>query len=77
MSEVVGVIPRNGLERDVVALAGARWPTVAPMSPDDIARLLVYLGSDESTLMTGQTLYIDGGASLKKYPELFSFFGVG
>ena len=33
------VVPRNGLERDVVALASARWPTVAPMSPDDIARL--------------------------------------
>jgi len=27
--------------------------------------------------MTGQTLYADGGASLKKYPELFGFFGVG
>ena len=25
---------------------------------------------------TGQTLYIDGGASMKKYPELFTFFGV-
>jgi len=45
--------------------------------PGDIASLLVYLASDESTLMTGQTLYIDGGASLKKYPELFRFFGVG
>jgi NAD(P)-dependent dehydrogenase (short-subunit alcohol dehydrogenase family) len=44
--------------------------------PEDIARLLVYLGSDESTLMTGQTLYIDGGASINKYPELFKFFGV-
>jgi len=44
--------------------------------PEDIANLLVYLASDESTLMTGQTLYIDGGASLNKYPELFKFFGV-
>ena len=45
--------------------------------PGDIANLLLYLASDESTLMTGQTLYIDGGASLKKYPELFGFFGAG
>lgn len=37
------VVPRNGLERDVVALASARWPTVAPMSPDDIARLLLLI----------------------------------
>lgn len=43
MGEVVGVIPRNGLERDVVALASARWPTIAPMSPDDIARLLLLI----------------------------------
>ncbi len=35
------------------------------------------LASDESTLMTGQTLFLDGGASLTKYPELFRFFGVG
>lgn len=44
--------------------------------PEDIAQLALYLASDASSLMTGQTLYIDGGASLKKYPELFGFFGV-
>ncbi len=43
--------------------------------PEDVAQLALYLASDASSLMTGQTLYIDGGASLKKYPELFSFFG--
>jgi NAD(P)-dependent dehydrogenase (short-subunit alcohol dehydrogenase family) len=42
--------------------------------PEDVARLAVYLASDESSLMTGQTIYIDGGATLKKYPELFTFF---
>jgi len=44
--------------------------------PEDVARLAVYLASDDSSLMTGQTLAIDGGASLKKYPELFKYFGV-
>lgn len=44
--------------------------------PEDVAGLARYLASDDSTLMTGQTLYIDGGASLKKYPEMFSFFGI-
>jgi len=52
----------------------------APMGragePQDVAQLALYLASDDSSLMTGQTLYIDGGASLKKYPELFNFFGV-
>ena len=45
--------------------------------PEDIAQLALYLASDASSLMTGQTLYIDGGASLKKYPELFGFMGGG
>jgi NAD(P)-dependent dehydrogenase (short-subunit alcohol dehydrogenase family) len=44
--------------------------------PEDVAQLAVYLASDVSSLMTGQTLYIDGGQSLKKYPELFGAFGV-
>ncbi len=42
--------------------------------PEDVARLALYLASDESSLMTGQTLFSDGGATLKKYPELFSYF---
>ena len=41
---------------------------------EDVARLAVYLASDESLWLTGQTIFIDGGASLKKYPELFSYF---
>lgn len=45
--------------------------------PDDVAQLAVYLASDESSLMTGQTLYLDGGASLRKYPPLFDYFGTG
>ena len=45
--------------------------------PDDVAQLALYLAGDTSSLMTGQTLYIDGGQSLKKYPELFGAFGVG
>ncbi|MFN8506415.1 MAG: SDR family NAD(P)-dependent oxidoreductase [Dehalococcoidia bacterium] len=45
--------------------------------PDDVAGLALYLASDDSTLMTGQTLYIDGGQSLKKYPEMFSAIAPG
>ncbi|MBE0609623.1 MAG: SDR family oxidoreductase [Dehalococcoidia bacterium] len=51
-------------------------PMGRPGEPEDVAKLAVYLASDDSSLMTGQTLYIDGGASLKKYPELFGFFGM-
>lgn len=50
----------------------------APMGrvgePEDVAQLALYLASDAASLMSGQLLTIDGGASLKKYPEMFRFF---
>lgn len=42
--------------------------------PEDIAQLALYLASDASSLMTGQTLFIDGGANINRYPPLFNFF---
>jgi NAD(P)-dependent dehydrogenase (short-subunit alcohol dehydrogenase family) len=39
----------------------------------DLPDLALYLAADASSFLTGQTIYIDGGQSLKKYPELFSF----
>ncbi len=44
--------------------------------PEDVAQLAAYLASDASSLMTGQTLFIDGGGSLKAYPSLFDGFGL-
>ncbi len=41
--------------------------------PEEVADLAVYLASNASSFMTGQTLYLDGGQSLKKYPEMFGF----
>jgi len=42
----------------------------------DVAGLAVYLASDNAEFMTGQSLYIDGGQSLKRYPSLFGALGV-
>lgn len=67
-----GMTALPGLEDAFIAEA----PLGRAGEPEDIAKLAVFLASDDSSLMTGQTLYADGGASLKKYPELFSFFGV-
>jgi NAD(P)-dependent dehydrogenase (short-subunit alcohol dehydrogenase family) len=60
-----------GLEQAFIAEA----PIGRAGEPRDVASLGVYLASDESSLMTGQTLYIDGGASINRYPPLFDFFG--
>ena len=66
--------------RDVPGLEEA-FVNEAPIGrigePQDIAQLALYLASDASSLMTGQTLFIDGGANINRYPPLFDFFGVG
>ncbi|MEM9131189.1 MAG: SDR family oxidoreductase [Actinomycetota bacterium] len=37
-------------------------------SIDDIANTVLFLASDEAAYITGQTLYVDGGASTQKLP---------
>ena len=65
--------------RDVSGLEEA-FAEEAPIGrvgePEDVAQLAAYLAGDESSLMTGQTLYIDGGANINKYPPLFQFFNI-
>lgn len=34
--------------------------------PEEIAAAIAFLLSDEAAFMTGQTLYVDGGASIGK-----------
>ncbi|MBI2766615.1 MAG: SDR family oxidoreductase [Chloroflexi bacterium] len=66
--------PATALLRETPAIYDgfiANSPMGRAGEPEDVAQLAVYLASDASSLMTGQTLYIDGGQSLKKYPELF------
>ncbi len=51
----------------------AETPLGRYCQPEEVAELALYLASDASSFMTGQTLYLDGGQSLKKYPEMFGF----
>jgi NAD(P)-dependent dehydrogenase (short-subunit alcohol dehydrogenase family) len=55
----------------------AETPTGRYARPDEIADLALYLASDASSFLTGQTIYIDGGQCLKKYPETFRFMPGG
>jgi NAD(P)-dependent dehydrogenase (short-subunit alcohol dehydrogenase family) len=53
----------------------AETPMGRYAQPVEVADLSLYLASDASSFMTGQTLYLDGGQSLKKYPEMFGLMG--
>ena len=45
-------------------------PLQRPARPEDIAAAIAYLASDDAAYVTGQTLYVDGGASMQRYPSL-------
>lgn len=39
-------------------------------TPDDVASMALFLASDESSWVTGDCLAVDGGAHMKRYPEM-------
>lgn len=43
--------------------------------PDDVANLVAFLASDESSFISGSLHTVDGGASTKRYPNLPGSFG--
>lgn len=44
--------------------AGERTPAGRLVTPDDVADVVAFLVSDEARMITGQTIVVDGGASL-------------
>ena len=43
-----------------------------PGQPDEVAAVAAFLASDEASYITGDTIYVDGGALNRRYPSLAS-----
>jgi 3-oxoacyl-[acyl-carrier protein] reductase len=56
--------PLNSLGPDGVEAFTARVPVGRNGQPEDIANAFLFLASEEAAFLTGQTILIDGGASL-------------
>jgi citronellol/citronellal dehydrogenase len=62
-----GIIRSSGTERyppEFVEMGRQRTPVKRLGTPEEVAELCVYLGSDAASFVTGETWYIDGGAHL-------------
>ena len=55
--------PGNESSRAVLDVMGASTPAGVVVQPDDIARAVLYLASDDARMVHGTTLYVDGGIS--------------
>ena len=53
--------PRDGMTEDEIAVAGGKIPLGRMATPEDIARTIVFLCSDDAQHITGQTLHVNGG----------------
>jgi NAD(P)-dependent dehydrogenase (short-subunit alcohol dehydrogenase family) len=78
---VVGVGPgltETPMVSRLLALPDARAefldniPLGRPGKPQDVAALVAFLVSDEASYITGDTIYVDGGALNRRYPSLAS-----
>jgi citronellol/citronellal dehydrogenase len=62
-----GIIATSGIEQyppELVEMSRQRTPMKRLGLAEEVAQLIAYLASDAASFVTGQTWYIDGGASL-------------
>lgn len=67
MKDEVNSYP-EGLEREAFLKLLRGMQPLPPGQVDDIANAALFLASDVSGYITGQTLFVDGGASIKAHP---------
>lgn len=81
---VVGVAPGlvdtplTSFTRDLPAVADAylhNSPLGRTGQPGDVASAVCWLLSDEASWITGDTLFVDGGAQTREYPRFFDILG--
>ncbi|MGD0236535.1 MAG: SDR family oxidoreductase [Syntrophorhabdales bacterium] len=49
---------------EVIKMASATRCIKRPETPDDLTGTIVFLSSDDSDFITGQTIIVDGGSAL-------------
>ncbi len=65
--------PLTGFAREVPAIREAylrNSPLGRVGTPEDVANAALFLASDEASWISGETLFVDGAALTKAYPEL-------
>ncbi len=65
---IIGLTESEGVKNNEKMLGAAKAPTLAmraisrPMLPDDVLGALLFLASEDSDFITGQSINVDGGA---------------
>ncbi len=54
--------PRYGMSEGEIAAAASAIPLGRMAAPEDIARTVLFLASDDAALITGQTVHVNGGS---------------
>jgi NAD(P)-dependent dehydrogenase (short-subunit alcohol dehydrogenase family) len=69
-----GVASHPSSNADALAAYLEQQPIARPGEPDDIAQAIRYFAGPESSWTTGQALDVDGGCSLRRFPDLTEFW---